>query len=490
MAEKDNGDKFVVGCEEWCVLPSLGIPAIKARVDSGAKTSSLHAFNMQAFKRGGQAWVSFEVHPLQNNRRVVVRCEAPIADRRMVKSSSGVSEKRYVIQVPVDIGDHSCAVEITLANRDSMGYRMLLGREAMVGRMLVDPALHFCRGDFSPGELERVYGHAESVRSGLKIGLLATNPDLYSNRRIMEAADERGHEIVFLNIEHCYMKLDAEAPEIHYRGGLILNDLDAVIPRIRPSMTFYGCALTRHFESLGTYTLNSSAAISQSSDKLFALQLLLRHGLDIPTTGFAKSPIDTRDLIDMVGGAPLVVRLLEGAQGRGVVLAETRKAAESVVSAIKSLRANLLVQEFVRDTQGKGVRCLVVDGKVVATIERGSMPGELSPNGNQNGNAAVVKPRPDEKRLAVQAAKTLGLKVAGVDLIRSSRGPLLLEVHPTPGLEAAETATGRDIAGILIAAIERKLNWKRELAAQVGKGGETGDRIPASRSRRRGSSRA
>jgi ribosomal protein S6--L-glutamate ligase len=269
---------------------------------------------------------------------------------------------------------------------------------------------------------------------------------------------------VFLNIKHCYMKLDAVNPEVHYRGGTTLNDLDAVIPRIRPSITFYGCALTRHFESLGIYTLNSSSAITHSRDKLFSLQLLLKKGLNIPTTGFANSPMDTSDLIDMVGGAPLIVKLLEGTQGKGVVLAETRKAAESVINAIKSLRANLLVQEFVKEAQGKDLRCFVIDNKVVASIQREAAPGEFRANIHQGGKASVIKVTPEEKKLAIDAAKTLGLAVAGVDIIRSQRGPLLLEVNSSPGLEGIETATGKDIAGMLITAVEKKLNWKRELA--------------------------
>ncbi|WP_423894310.1 30S ribosomal protein S6--L-glutamate ligase [Candidatus Pelagadaptatus aseana] len=295
----------------------------------------------------------------------------------------------------------------------------------------------------------------------MKIGVLASNPELYSNRRIMEAGEERGHEMLFLNIKQCYMRLDADNPEVHYRGGRILNDLDAVIPRIRPSLTFYGCALTRHFESLGVHTLNGSDAITSSRDKLFSLQLLQKSGLDIPTTGFANSPIDTNDLIEMVGGAPLIVKLLEGTQGKGVVLAETKKAAESVINAIKSLRANLLVQEFIKEAEGKDLRCFVIDGKVVASIERTAAAGEFRANIHQGGTAAIVKITPEERKLALKASKTLGLKVAGVDIIRSSKGPLLLEVNSSPGLEGIETATGIDVAGSMIASIEKTLKWKK-----------------------------
>ncbi|MGB3383933.1 MAG: 30S ribosomal protein S6--L-glutamate ligase [Marinomonas sp.] len=297
---------------------------------------------------------------------------------------------------------------------------------------------------------------------GLKIGLLASNPDLYSNRRIIEAAEARGHEIQFLNIKNCYMKLDATTPEIHYRGGRILNDLDAVIPRIRPSKTFYACTLLRQFESLGIYCLNTSTAIAQSRDKLRSLQLLLDNGLDIPTTGFANSPLDTGDLIDMVGGAPLIIKLLEGTQGTGVVLAETRKAADSVINAFKSLNANILVQEFIKESSGKDLRCFVVDGKVVASIQRTAAAGEFRANIHQGGRAELVKITPEEKRIAIKAAKAMDLKVAGVDLIRSNKGPLLLEVNSSPGLQGIETATNEDIAVRMIMAIERQLMKPKE----------------------------
>ena len=458
--------KLIIGSEEWCSFPELGVPAIKARVDSGAKTSSIHAFNIHPFRRDGEAWVSFEIHPIQNNRRIVIRCERPVIDKRLVKSSSGISETRFVVSSPIKLGEQIWDIELTLANRDSMGFRMLFGREAMIDRVIVDPSLVCTLGEVSDGVIKTYYGKKETEKSGLKIGLLASNEMLYSNQRLLEAGDERGHEILFLNIKQCYMKLDALEPEAHYRGGKLLNDLDAVITRIRPSVTFYGTALARQFESMGIYTTNTSSAISQSRDKLFSLQLMLKGGIDIPTTGFANSPMDTNDLIDMVGGAPLIVKLLEGSQGRGVVLAETKKAAESVINAFKSLRANLLVQKFIKEADGKDLRCFVIDGKVVASIERTAAPGEFRANIHQGGTASVVKITREERTLAIKAAKILGLQVAGVDIIRSKSGPLLLEVNSSPGLEGIESATGKDIAGMIISSIEKKLKWKRDLNSE------------------------
>ena len=456
-----NDERMIVGSEEWCSFPDLDIPYIKARVDSGAKTSSLHAFNIQKFSRNNQFWVSFDIHPLQRNRKVLVHCEAPIVDQRTIKSSNGTAEKRFVIRTPIILNGQQWDVELTLTNRDSMGYRMLLGREAMTERLLIDPSAQCNFGEVSEETLQQHYQIAPADNQGLKIGVLASNPELYSNQRLMEAGEERGHEMIFLNIQQCYIKLDAETPEVHYRGGRILNDLDAVIPRIKPSITFYGCALTRQFEALNVFALNGSSAISQSRDKLYALQKMLAHGLEIPTSGFAKSPVDTKDLIEMVGGAPLIIKLLEGTQGKGVVLAETQKASESVINAFKSLKANLLVQEFVKEAEGKDLRCFVIDGKVIASIERTAAEGEFRANIHQGGTASIVKISPEEKSLALRATKALGLKVAGVDIIRSRKGPLLLEVNSSPGLQGIEEATGKDLAGAMIASIEKQRGWKR-----------------------------
>ncbi|GAA6766696.1 30S ribosomal protein S6--L-glutamate ligase [Flavobacterium sp. CGRL1] len=403
-------NKVILGSEEWCSFPELGIPTIKARVDSGAKTSAMHAINIAPFIKNDANWVKFDINPIQNNIKTIIHCEAPLVDKRIVKSSSGYREHRYVIQTHLKIGDAKWPIEMTLTNRDSMGFRMLLGREAMSGRVLVDPEQKYLLGQPSPETLKELYQNSEKATTGLRIGLLASNPELYSNKRIMEAGEMRGHEMHFLNIKECYMKLDAKKPEIHYRGGKILNEFDAIIPRIRPSITFYGCALTRQFEALKVFVLNSATAITQSRDKLYSLQLLLNSGIDIPTTGFANSPLDTDNLIKMVGGSPLIVKLLEGTQGKGVVLAETKKAAESVINAFKSLNANILVQEFIKEANGKDIRCFVIDGKVVAAIQREAMPGEFRANIHLGGTASVIKVTAEEKKDCYKSRKSNGFK--------------------------------------------------------------------------------
>tara|TARA_B100000282_G_scaffold241908_1_gene184845 strand:+ start:850 stop:1758 length:909 start_codon:yes stop_codon:yes gene_type:complete len=296
----------------------------------------------------------------------------------------------------------------------------------------------------------------------MRIAVLATDPDLYSNKRLMEAGEQRGHEMVFVSVRNCYMDITANKPEIHYRGGEVLKKFDAIIPRIRPSLTFYGTAVLRQFEMQGSYLLNGPISIGRAQDKLRTMQLLCSKNIAIPRTGFANSPLDTKDMIKTVGGAPIVIKLLEGTQGKGVVLAETEKAAESVINAFKSLKANILVQEFVKESKGVDLRCFVVGDKVVASMERRAAKGEFRANIHLGGTGYKVKITPQERKIAVAAAKVVGLKVCGVDIIRSNHGPLVLEVNASPGLEGVENATEKDIAGMMIEHIEAQVGKKKK----------------------------
>lgn len=289
----------------------------------------------------------------------------------------------------------------------------------------------------------------------MKIIILARNPDLYSHQRLVQAGSARGHEMRILDTTRCYMNISQKESAIHYRGGENITGIDAIIPRIGASITFYGTAVVRHFESRGIYTLNSAVAISRSRDKLRSLQLLSQKSIPLPTTGFARSPDDTEDLIKMVGGAPLIVKLLEGTQGKGIMLAETKNAAKSVINAFKHLREPILVQEFIKEASGKDLRCFVVGDKCVAAYQREATTGEFRANIHLGGSASPVKLTPDERKLAVKSAKAMGLNVAGVDLIRSDRGPLVLEVNSSPGLEGVESATKKDVAGAIIEYIEK-----------------------------------
>ncbi len=288
----------------------------------------------------------------------------------------------------------------------------------------------------------------------MKIAILSRNRNLYSTRRLIEAAEERGHEVQVIDILRCYMNIVSRKPSVHLEGRE-LEGFDAVIPRIGASVTSYGTSVIRQFEMMDVYTLIESVALSRSRDKLRSLQLLSRKGIGLPVTGFANKPGDTKDLVKMVGGAPLVIKLLEGTQGIGVVLAETAKAAESVIEAFMGLKANILVQEFIEEAGGSDIRCLVVGGKVVAAMKRQAPEGEFRSNLHRGGSASLVKITPQERATAVSAAKILGLSVAGVDLLRSSRGPLVMEVNSSPGLEGIEAASGKNVASMIIEHVEK-----------------------------------
>ena len=288
----------------------------------------------------------------------------------------------------------------------------------------------------------------------MRIAILSRGPSLYSTRRLAEAAAQRGHEVQIINPLRCYMNINPVHPEIHYRGAA-LPSFDAVIPRIGASVTFYGTAVVRQFEMMGVFTLNESVAISRSRDKLRSLQLLSRKGIGLPVTGFAHSPDDTRDLIKLVGGAPMVIKLLEGTQGVGVVLAETFKAGESVIEAFRGLDAHILLQEYIKEAGGSDIRCFVVGGKVVAAMKRQAAEGEFRSNLHRGGKASLIRITPEERSTAVRSARIMGLNVAGVDILRSNHGPVVMEVNSSPGLEGIEKATDRDVAGIIIEFIER-----------------------------------
>lgn len=288
----------------------------------------------------------------------------------------------------------------------------------------------------------------------MKIGILSRNSGLYSTKRLVEAAKARGHEVEVIDTLKCYMDITSTKPMVHYQSRA-LDDFNAVIPRIGASITFYGCAVIRQFEMMGVFSLNESVAITRSRDKLRSLQLLSRKGLGLPVTGFAHSTKMTQELIKLVGGAPLVVKLLEGTQGKGVVLAETESAAESVIDAFREMDANILVQEFIKEAKGSDIRCFVVGDEVVASMMRTAKPGEFRSNLHRGGTAKIIEITEEERKAALDATKALGLNLAGVDMLRSSRGPLIMEVNSSPGLNGIETATGKDVAGMIIEYLER-----------------------------------
>ena len=283
----------------------------------------------------------------------------------------------------------------------------------------------------------------------MKIALLSRGPDLYSTRRLVEAAEQRGAAVEVLDTLHCVVKVSKRRPEV-YLAGRPLVDFSAVIPRIGASITFYGLAVLRQFEMMGVFPANESQAIARSRDKLRSLQLFSRHDIGIPPTAFAKDPEDLRQAIAKVGGAPVILKLLEGTQGLGVILAESVKSAESVLDAMHSLRQNILIQKFIAEAKGVDYRVIVVDGRVVAAMERRAVEGEFRSNLHRGGRSSAIELPAAFEDTAVAAAKCLGLNIAGVDLMPSDDGPMVLEVNSSPGLQGIETATGLDVAGSMI----------------------------------------
>ncbi|MBC00435.1 MAG: 30S ribosomal protein S6--L-glutamate ligase [Rhodobacteraceae bacterium] len=288
----------------------------------------------------------------------------------------------------------------------------------------------------------------------MKIVMMARNPDLYSHRRLVEAAQERGHEIDIVNTLRCYMNIASRRPEVYYNGEK-LPQYDAVIPRIGASVTFYGLAVLRQFEMMGVFPLNESVGIGRSRDKLRSMQLLARDGIGLPVTTFAHDPRQTEEVLKLAGGAPLVIKLLEGTQGIGVVLADTDRSAKSVIEAFRGAGVNILVQEFIKEAGGTDIRALVVDGKVIAAMKRTGAEGEFRSNLHRGGSAQAIRISPEERQTAIRAAKTMGLNVCGVDMLRANHGAVVMEVNSSPGLEGVEKATGIDVAGKIIQFIEK-----------------------------------
>jgi len=301
----------------------------------------------------------------------------------------------------------------------------------------------------------------------MKIAMLARNPDLYSHKRLVQAAEERGHEINVINTLRCYMNIASRRPEIYYNGEK-LEGYDAVIPRIGASVTFYGTAVLRQFEMMGVYPLNESVGIGRSRDKLRSMQLLARDGIGLPVTTFAHDPKVADEVIELAGGTPVVIKLLEGTQGLGVVLADTNRSAKSVVEAFRATNTNILVQEFIKEAGGSDIRAIVVGGRVIAAMKRSGAEGDFRSNLHRGGSAAVVKLSPEERSTAVRAAKAMGLNACGVDMLRANHGPVVMEVNSSPGLEGVEKATGFDIAGKMIEFLEK--NAKPHSTKTKGKG--------------------
>ncbi len=448
-------DSFVLGWEEWISLPDLGLPAIKAKIDTGARTSALHATAIEPFGPANNPQVRFLIQPDPSNPVLELTCSARVVDRRDVTSSNGETELRYVVETMARVGDKSWPIQISLTNRENMNYRMLLGRRAIGDDMIVDPNTSFAQKvlDYSG---YKTLPKRKPVRRPLRVALLSREPNSYSTKRLIEAGEKRGHVVEVIDTKRCYMRIGGLRPEVHY-DGRVLPYYDAVIPRIGASITAYGTAVLRQFASTGAYCLNSANGILASRDKLLAHQLLSDAQIGMPLTAFASSPKDTKELIALAGGAPVVVKLLQSTQGRGVVLAETRKAAESLIDAFRGLDADFLVQQFIAEAGGADVRCFVIGSRVVGAMRRKAADGDFRSNLHRGGTSERVKLSKVERDTARRAAKVLGLKVAGVDILQSDSGPKVLEVNSSPGLQGIEATTGNDVADRIFEYLESKV---------------------------------
>jgi len=444
---------LTLGWEEWCALPALNLPALKVKVDTGARTSALHAFDIEPFGPEGAPMVRFAVHPIAGRHDLVVRCTAPVHDRREVTSSNGETEYRYVILSDIVIGPRQWPVELTLTDRGAMAYRMLLGRQALGDDTIVTPATGFCQPTLSYDVYPAARRTATAPDRPLSLAILSREPDGYSPRRLADEAAERGHSARIIDTARCYMAMNALSPEVHYDGAP-LPRFDAVIPRIGASLSAYGAALVRQFETIGIHCLNGSDAITSSRDPIHAHQLLSRYHIGMPATAFAASPKDTDNLIALVGRAPLVLKLLDSPTGNGMVRADTRSAAQSVIGAFRGLKANFLVQDYLPDAAGRDIRCLVLGGKFIAALERKSPGnGELP----STPHTQLAKTTKAERDTAGKAARTFKLGLASVDLLRTPEGPKVLSLSATPGLSRFETATGRNIAALVLDHLEQRL---------------------------------
>lgn len=427
-----------IGWEEWVALPELNLPAIKAKVDTGAKTSSIHAFMVEKIVEGGDVKVRFGIHPIPERPDIELYCKAHLVDERQVISSNGQTELRYVIRTMARFGKQKWPIELTLTDRETMAYRMLIGRSAMEERLIVVPEKSFLLGKLSPLAYQNV--PLKKRKRSLDICIFSQNPDHYTTERLSSVAQSRGHKVEVINPTRCYVDINVKNPAVHYQNT-ILPRYDVLVPRISPAITFYGVAILRQFENLGIFSLNSSTAISYSRDRLLAHQMLNRGGIMMPTTAFAHYPGDIKGMIKLLGGAPLLIKLLDGNHGKGgVVLAPTNQAAQAVIHAFQGLNANFIAQEYIKEPDSKDIRCIVLGNKVIAAIEKGS--------------SDKIRLTLQEKRLAIKATRILGLKFAGVNMLRTSEGPKILDVNASPALRHIERITKLDVVSLIIEYIE------------------------------------
>ncbi len=446
----------IIGREEWCVFKGLGIPAIKARIDSGAKTSSLHAFNIEHFQKQGVEWVRFDVHPLQRNREITISCEAPLIGRRHVKSSSGTTKERPIIKVPITLGNHTYAIEMNLASRDSMEFRMLLGREALMERFVVNTSEQFKVQNFTDAEINEKYATFKKNSKSLSIGLLTIKPKTYTNKKIIEAAIQRGHRMHVVDPNASFLEFKTQRSALGYPNSSNENHLDALIPRVDPETQILGMAIVWYYDHKGIFCLNSAEGLSNAYNEPLAWQLFTQNMLPLPNALFAKTTIDFNEVKKTVK-VPFTLKFLKGTLVKKVLSIQTDDQWQAVFEHAKNAYSHIWVQEMARSKKQVKIRCFVIDGKIVASVTERSQKEKSNQPIGANVGSMNIRIGMEERKLALKAAKILNLIVAGVDILRGSKGPLFMAITPCPSLEGIDKTTAYTIAEAMILAIEKKL---------------------------------
>ena len=444
-----------IGRAENIDLPDLKVFDVPAKVDTGAESSSLWASEIKENANGLEFVLFARGSKYYTGEKFTVKASNYSLTR--VANSFGHSETRYKVKLKAVLHERKIRATFTLSDRSQMVYPILIGRRLLHGKFLVNVS------DGSPlkyeeeartSQLEReMVAERPAARGKLRIAILSKGPGNYSTQRLKEEALKHGHEVRIINYAKCYVTLESGKPVVRYRGES-LHDIDVVIPRIAANLTSYGSSMVRQFEMQNVFTTTTSIAIVRSRDKLRSTQLLAKAGIGIPKTVFARETADLDDVLDQVGGAPVIIKVARGTHGNGVVLAETKKAAKAVMQAFYVEGVSFIVQEFVAESAGTDIRAFVVNGKVVASMQRQSLDDDFRSNLHQGGEGTVIKLTDEERRTAIKAAKAMGLPICGVDMMRSDRGPLVLEVNSSPGF-GIEKVTGRNVAEKIIEYVEQ-----------------------------------
>lgn len=447
----------VIGRAEKIDLLDFGMSEVPAKVDTGADTSALWVSSIEE-KEDGLYFVLFSPES-PNYTGAVQRFTKPDYTITRVANSFGQKELRYKVKLRIRVKDRSVRATFTLSDRSEKTYPILLGRKLLHGKFLVDVTggdplreLEEQKAASLEAELRKIKRRA-GPSGGLRIAILSKGPGNYSTKRLKEEALRRGHDVRVVNYAKCYVTLESGKPVVRYAGES-LHDIDVIIPRIAANLTLYGTSMVRQFELQNVFTTTTSIAITRSRDKLRSTQLLAKAGIGIPKTVFARETADLDDVLDQVGGAPVIIKVASGTHGNGVVLAETKKAAKAVMQAFYVEGVSFIVQEYVSESAGTDIRAFVVNGKVVASMKRQSLDDDFRSNLHQGGEGTIVKLTDEERRTAIKAAKAMGLPICGVDMMRSDRGPLVLEVNSSPGF-GIEKVTGRNVAEKIIEYVEQ-----------------------------------